>query len=397
MDTPGPVERATATPVVVPPGLLVEALTALAGASGRLEVAEAVLPLLLGLPGVRATAVVERSGADVVVQGSAGYECDAMGPGTHLPLAAGLPVTEAVRTHRTVVRGPGPSWVAVPFRRRGTGALLLSLHGAAPQDLAPLVVLAHALGQALDRVRRQEGALTDLAVLTAGATAVEDRDPALEVAVRCLPRDGSAGGDVLLSAPHGRLGSWLVVADVCGSGLAAARGARAVATAARALAPHASGPAELLHDLDRSVRPLVGAGGFVTALAVHLDAERTTAASAGHPPPLLLQPSGATVVPVPAGLPLALETGPDEAYEPVPVVVPRGALLLLHTDGLTERAGARDTEPLRLLHDVPPGDPAAVADQVLAAAERAGPATDDVALMVVRPGRPDAFRRQPAG
>jgi serine/threonine protein phosphatase PrpC len=67
-------------------------------------------------------------------------------------------------------------------------------------------------------------------------------------------------------------------------------------------------------------------------------------------------------------------------------VLPPAALLLLHTDGLVDREGARDTEPLTLLRDVALADPATVADRVLAAAQRTGPATDDVAVMVVRPG-----------
>jgi hypothetical protein len=386
VDAPQPVERATAPPVVVPPRVLLEGLTALVGAIDRLEVAEAALPLLLDLPGVRAAAVVARSGPDVVVQGSAGYECGAMGPGARLPLEAGLPVTEAVRTHRTVTTGPGPSWVAAPFRRRGAGALLLSLTGAPPEDLAPVVALAHAVGQALERVGRTETALADLAVLTAGAGPTVADDPAPHVVLRSLPLDGSVGGDVLLAVPDGRDGRWLVVADVCGNGLAASLVGRSVTTAARALAPYSAGPAELLADLERSLRPVVVPGSFVTALVVHLGADGTTVASAGHPPPLLLSASGATALDVPPGLPLALETGRDDAYEAVPVVLPPDALLLLHTDGLSDREGARDTEPLALLRDVALADPATVADRVLAAAERAGPATDDVALMVVRPG-----------
>ena len=388
------VERATA--VVVPPRVLVEALTALAAADGRLAVAEAALPLLLDLPGVRAAAVVERAGSDVVVQGSAGYDCGAMAPGSRLPLDAGLPVTEAVRTDRTVARGTGPSWFAAPFVRRGAGGLLLSLHGAPPEDPAPVVALARAVGQALERVRRTEGALAELAVLTAGAAPTVADGAALDVSpldlvVRSVPHEGSVGGDVLLSAPDGRGGSWLVVADVCGSGLAAALVGRSVATAARALAPYSRGPAALLHDLERSLRPVVLPGSFVTALVVHLGSG-TTLASAGHPPPLVLTSAGATVLHLPTGLPLGLETGGEDAYEQVGVVLPPGALLLLHTDGLSDRQGARDTEPLALVQGVPVEDPATVADLVLAAAERAGPATDDVAVMVVRPGRVAAVR-----
>jgi len=397
VDVPAPVERATAPSVVVPPRVLLDGLTALAGAPGRIEIGEAVLPVLLDLPGVRAVAIAERAGHDVVVQASAGYECGAMGPGVRLPLTAGLPLTEAVRTHRPVARGSGPSWFAAPFRRRGAGALLLSLHDAPPEDPAPVVALAHAVGLALERVRRTEVALADLAVLSAGAAPAVEHDAALDVVVRSQPLEGSVGGDVLLAVPDGRAGSWLVVADVCGSGLAAALVGRSVATAARALAPYSRGPAQLLSDLERSLRPVVVPGSFVTALVVHLGADRTTVASAGHPPPLVLTPSGAVALDLPTGLPLALETGRDEAYEAVPVVLPPDALLLLHTDGLSDRDGARDTDPLALVRDVPCADPATVADGVLAAAERAGPATDDVALMVVRVGRGAAFAAEPSG
>ncbi len=106
---------AAADPVVVPSAVLVDALSALAGAGDRLAVAEATLPLLVELPGVRAAAVVERAGPDVVVQGSAGYGCGDMGPGARLPLDAGLPVTEAVRTGLTVVPG-GPAGPCVGRR-----------------------------------------------------------------------------------------------------------------------------------------------------------------------------------------------------------------------------------------------------------------------------------------
>ena len=125
------------------------------------QVAAAPLPLLLDLPGVRAAAVVLREAGRVVVADSSGYDCDAFGAGVALPLDAGLPVTEAVRTGRTVVRGGGPSWVAVPFvrSRAGAGALLLSLDGAPPREQADLVRLerlVRALGEAFDRAAGQD-------------------------------------------------------------------------------------------------------------------------------------------------------------------------------------------------------------------------------------------------
>lgn len=379
--------RTTLPAAGVPTGVLVEGLAALAAAGTRLEVGEAALPVLLGLPGVRAAAVVARTGSDVVVQGSAGYDCGAMAPGSRMPLDAGLPVTEAVRTARTVVRGPGPSWVAAPFRRRRAGALLVSLDAPPPEDTGPVEVLARAVGDALDRVHGTELALADLALLTAGAVSAADvdpsLDPALEVAARSLPRDGVAGGDVLLALPDGRDGSWLVAADVCGSGPAAAVLARSVTTAVRALAQHCSGPAALLTELERCLRPVVGPGAFVTALVVHLGPRGAHAASAGHPVPLLLQPSGARALVVPAGPPLALETGEGDTPEQVALDVVPGSLLVLHTDGLVDRDGARGTDPLRLLPTGLTG-PADVLEQVLAAAARAGAATDDAAVLVAR-------------
>ena len=387
VDSRGVVGRPTLPAVVVPTSVLLDGLTALAAAGTRLDVAHAALPPLLALPGVRAGAVVARTGAEVVVQGSAGYECGTMAPGQRLPLDSGLPVTEAVRTDRTVVRGAGPSWVAAPFRRRGAGALVVSLNAPPPDDVAPVEVLARAVGAALERTHETERALADLAGLSAGSVARPDVDPALDpalaVAARTLPRDGVAGGDVLLALPDGRTGSWLVVADVCGSGPAAAGLARSVATAVRALAPHCTGPAGLLGELERSLRPAVGPGSFVTAVVVHLQGRSARIASAGHPAPLLLDPSGASALEVPAGPPLALETGGDDVPRQVAVELPAGALLLLHTDGLVDRDGARCTDPLTLLPGAP-ADPQTVLEQVLAAAEGAGAASDDAAVMVAR-------------
>lgn len=394
MDTRGGGQRTTLPSLVVPPSVLVQGLAALAAAGSPLDVAEAALPVLLGLPGVRAGAVVARSNSDVVVQASAGYDCGAMAPGQRLPLAAGLPVTEAVRTDRTVVRGTGPSWVAAPFRRRGAGALLLSLDAPPPVDVGPLEVLARSVGDALERARDTERALAALAVPAAEAATHPDVDPALdpglEVAARSLPRDGVAGGDVLLALPDGRAGSWLLAADVCGSGPGAASVARCVATAVRALAPHSTDPAGLLAGLERSLRPVVGPGAFVTALVVHLapGLRAATVASAGHPPPLLLHSSGAGALDVPAGPPLVLETGRSDPPQQIAVELPPGALLLLHTDGLVDRDGARGTDPLDLLAGSGTADAAQVLARVLAAAEDAGAAADDAALMVVRlPGR----------
>ncbi len=379
-------------PVTFGPALLLDALAALAAADRRADVAAAALPLLVEEPGVRACAVVTRDRDRAVVLASAGYECGSMTPGAVLPLDAGLPVTEAVRTGRLVERGAGPAWVAVPFGGSArTGALLLSLTAAppsAPDDLLRLHRLARALGDALARAAAQERSAEDL-VLVTSSLVVPSPAPHSDVAFRSLPHDGAVGGDVAVCVPDGRGGRWLLVADVCGSGLTAAVAARTVHTAATSVAPYVATPVDLLRAVEQAVLPCTGPGSFVTALACHLQGTRLVAASAGHPAPVLLTEGQARVLPGEAGLPLALETGRAADPETVELELPAGAVLLLHTDGLTDRRtadGTRSLSPVALLRGSLPNDVQDLVDHLLRVAEEHGPAADDVTLMALRVG-----------
>lgn len=370
--------------LTLPPGLLVDALAALAAADSRADVTTGLLPLLREVLGVRACAVVLRDGPEVVVLASSGYDCGTMSAGARLPLDAGLPVTQAVRTAAPVVQGPGPSWVAVPIGRRGAGALLLSLDVAPPPDLAPLERIAATVGTALRRAADQERTFADLALMTATLAPAPVHDPACEVVARSLPHDGPVGGDVLHCVPDGRGGSWLVAADVCGSGLHAALVGRSVSATVLAVAPYCASPAAMLADLERALRPVVGPGSFVTAVVARLDDHGLTVASAGHPAPLVLSSSGAVLVDVVPGEPLALETGGAGPGAEVRVDLPDDAVVLLHTDGLVDRRGSRGADPLALVRDVDLVSLDAAAAAVLAAAGRLGPAGDDVSVLLVR-------------
>ncbi len=370
--------------------LLADILAALAGADTTSSVAAASLPMLLDQPGVRACAVLVRTASDAVVLASAGYDCGTMAAGMTLPLDAGLPVTEAISTSRLVVRGTGPSWVAVPFGRRRTGALLLSLTSAPPgaaDDLARLHRLARALGDALERAGRQESAVVELADIALRLTPAIPTGAGLDVAVRCLPIEGAVGGDVALCLPDPHGGHWLFVADVCGAGLLGALTARSVATAVVAVAPFVDCPEQLLAAVERAVRTNVGAGSFVTAIAAHVTGGRLRVASAGHPSPLLLTSTDAVALPLEPGEPLALEIGAGVARRVTTYDLPVDAVLLLHTDGLTDRrtsGGTRVVELLELVSGGCDGSLEQVADRVLAAALTAGEAGDDVSLLLVR-------------
>lgn len=389
----GPLRRAPAACLQVDAPLVVDVLARLAGADTSTAVAAAGLPPLLDLPGVRGVAVVARDRSRVVVLGSAGYECGPMSPGGVFPLDAGLPVTEAVRTGRTVVQGRGPSWVAVPFSRErsGHGALLLSLEIAPPQtqdELVALGRLARAIGDGLERAAAQEQAQAELALVTAGLVAVPDPVPGWEVAVRSLPYGAPVGGDVVLCLPDDRGGAWLLAADACGSGLAAAVVGRTVQATFTALAGLAAGPAELLAAADRALRSTVPPGGFVTALAVHVRDGQLSVATAGHPPPLLVARHEAEPLLVEPGPPLALETGTTGPRPVLSRELPCDAALLLHTDGLIDRRGGdrpRTADPLHLVRWLTCDDLEAFADAVLRGAEQIGAAGDDVSLLVARP------------
>lgn len=381
--TAGPAPGAPARAAQLDDALLVDALSRLAGAASRAAAAEAVVPPLLEVEGVRAVAVVLRDGDRALIVGSGGYGCGAMSVGQVLPLDAGLPVTEAVRTGRTVVQGSGPSWVAVPFGSRA-GALLLSLTSAPPPALVRLQRLARTVGDALHRAEEQERAAADLAVLTA-LLSVPLVTP--DVTCRTRPWSGAAGGDVVVCLPDGRGGRWLVVADVCGSGMPAAVVAQGVQAAFTALLPYADGPAALLADVDRALRATVSPGLFVTAVAAHEQQGRLRVASAGHPPLLLLRPGGAHPVEVDPGLPLALEGGSASVRAQAEVRLEPGDVLLLHTDGLLDRrgcAGPCTADLQQLLAGRPLDDLERLADDVLDAAADVGAAGDDVTLVLVR-------------
>jgi hypothetical protein len=145
--------------------------------------------------------------APPVVLASAGYDCGSMAAGTGLPLDAALPVTEAVRTGRRVVRGGGPSWVALPLGGgvQAPGALLLSLTGAPPgsDDLERLEQVTRVLGASLRRAAGQDADTALLAAVTERLRTVPvlDAGPGLEVELRSQPATARPGGDVVACVP----------------------------------------------------------------------------------------------------------------------------------------------------------------------------------------------------
>ncbi|QFG26396.1 ATP-binding SpoIIE family protein phosphatase [Actinomadura sp. WMMB 499] len=168
----------------------------------------------------------------------------------------------------------------------------------------------------------------------------------VEVHHRYLPgsRMIEVGGDWYesIALPGARVA--LVVGDVAGHGVKAAVTMGRLRTAIHTLAGLELPPAEALERLD-SLMSTLGEREphFATCAWVVYDAVsgRCEVASAGHLPPLLVPPGGAsTYLDVPPAPPLGVGDGPIVSRE---FTVEDGTLLFLYTDGLVENR-ARDID-----------------------------------------------------
>jgi PAS domain S-box-containing protein len=215
--------------------------------------------------------------------------------------------------------------------------------------------------------------------------------PGVEVAAAFHPatRYLQVGGDFYDVFPLGD-GAWgFVIGDVCGHGAAAA--------AVTALTRHTTRVVALLEPEPGQVLATVNAAllasdydRFCTAvygrLTPHAAGASITLASGGHPAPLLRRNSGEIMV-LGAHGPF-LGVIPDPHFPQVTTELEPGNVLLLHTDGLTERnPHLRDEAELQaLLASVEGRD----ADEILEQIERQslGPGprrlADDVAILLLR-------------
>jgi serine phosphatase RsbU (regulator of sigma subunit)/anti-sigma regulatory factor (Ser/Thr protein kinase) len=176
----------------------------------------------------------------------------------------------------------------------------------------------------------------------------------------------------------------MTVGDVAGRGLAAAVLMGQLRNSFRAYALDLTSPAEILHRMSRHLDE----DKMATATCVTFDpyVREITYASAGHPPPILIENDTRTwthldsAVSPPLGWPA--EAPSRDAY----AVVSGSATLALYTDGLVERRGTDlDDEIDRLsayIARLPLRDLDTDAAQIVTA--MSGGADDDSALLLVR-------------
>jgi anti-sigma regulatory factor (Ser/Thr protein kinase) len=224
------------------------------------------------------------------------------------------------------------------------------------------------------------------------------------IAVAALYEAGSdaleVGGDWYdaFELPDGRVA--LTVGDVVGHGLAAAAAMGQVRTALAALAYHAEGPGQLLARLDGFLAR-TGTTDFATVCYAVIDPSTGALeyASAGHPPMLVVSPTGETRW-LEDGRSSPLSGDETIARPQDSTILEPGSLLVLYSDGLVERRQERIGDGLarlaaagRGLAGLPLED---VCGNLMAALGVDASRDDDVAVMAMRfePAPASHFHRQ---
>jgi serine phosphatase RsbU (regulator of sigma subunit) len=236
------------------------------------------------------------------------------------------------------------SFLAMPLIARGAVVGCATFGRAAdsrpfgPADIAAAGELAARAAVCLDNARLYDRERRTAQALQRGLLPGRPQIPAgLEVAHRYLPvGDNVVGGDWhdIVALPGGRAA--LIVGDAMGHGPEAAAVMVQLRTAAHTLAELDLPPEQVLRRLDRMAAGLAAAPFAATCVFAIIDRSGSYCeiAQAGHHPPVLVLPGGATqVLDLPPGLPLGLGT---ESFEATRISLPPGATLALYTDGLVE-------------------------------------------------------------
>lgn len=211
------------------------------------------------------------------------------------------------------------------------------------------------------------------------------------------------GGDWYdsVTLPDGRL--LLVVGDVVGHGLEAAAVMGRLRAGMAALASEHAEPEALLKAFDSYACGPLGTD-FVTVCCAALDPRtgELSYASAGHPPPLVVEPDGATrwltdgKSPPIGGRPATRRPQGATRLE-------AGSITVLYSDGLIERRGARLSDGLERVRRAAialrhfSGD--AFCERLVETATAATPTRDDIVVLAAAysPAHDAPFRRDMAG
>jgi len=254
------------------------------------------------------------------------------------------------------------------------------------------------LEQAGAVIARQDRQLAELRALQEALTPGEPpHRPHLDLASCFMPAEAGVAGDFYLVAPGPGDATVLVVGDVMGHGIDAARRATFVRAALATFARFTDDPVRLLELANTS---LIERGGtsaeFVTAVCATYrpSTRRLQWAVAGHPAPIALDTAEPVGELERVGRPLGIDL--DLGATAAEVRLEAGEGVLLFTDGLPEarpapapRAAAPrlgDERVRSLVRRLPGETPARVVDclRAEALAHAAGTPADDLCLVAMR-------------
>ncbi|MFD4030454.1 SpoIIE family protein phosphatase [Streptomyces sp. NPDC058637] len=287
------------------------------------------------------------------------------------------------------------SAVAVPLTARGRplGVLSLLRAGGSPpfaEDQDVVIARELAGGAAMDvdharRYAREHGVARELQRSLLSEPRLPDRG--IEMATRYLPagQDALVGGDWFDAIPLGDGRHLKVIGDVMGHGVEAAVAMNHYRAMLRLLAEGDLPPHRVLERLDEWVERS-GIDRAATCLVAVVDRRATVCqvASAGHPPPVFIDPgpAGARVADIHVGPPLGTGFG---GYRTTEVPCLAGTVLFMYTDGLVERRGEDiDVSVGRLTQLTLPAD-GRLDDLLDQAVDRFGDmAEDDIAILASR-------------
>ncbi|MBO0693990.1 MAG: serine/threonine-protein phosphatase, partial [Acidimicrobiaceae bacterium] len=212
--------------------------------------------------------------------------------------------------------------------------------------------------------------------------------PGLSIATRYEPSAPSlqVGGDWydVIELSGGQIG--LVVGDVMGHGIRAASVMGQLRLALRAYAIDGYGTAEVIDRVDRLLGRLDGSQYATTVYAViHPESGQIEIVNAGHPQPLLLDPSGhADFINAGRSTPLGIGL-PGRARQEESFAIQSGSMLFLYSDGLIESRDRPIDEGMARLRSVATnfdGSPEEFCNLVLATVTDTT-LQDDVCLLAV--------------
>ncbi|MGH3692809.1 MAG: PP2C family protein-serine/threonine phosphatase [Pseudonocardiaceae bacterium] len=269
--------------------------------------------------------------------------------------------------------------------------------------LGVAVLVVQLLGrerQLATRIAEQQVQLDELESLRAVLTPPElPVLPHLELAASFAPADGLVAGDFFLISPGPQDSTTIVVGDVAGHGLPAARRASYVRASLATFAQFNSDPVQLLQFANAALAERSGEGSqFVTAICLNIGAPpamQLSWACAGQDPPWSLD-TAAQLQGGQAGVPLGLAPA-IPAIEAGCSQLSPGSGVIVFTDGIIEaRPAHRDlSKPLELFGEervrhVIRSQRGAAPKQVLRALVAAvtqfvdGPLADDVCIVACR-------------